>query len=156
MVKLKFLYPLLILIILILGFAFFSSPADTEFNEDYINSNILALEDECVEKILMSKGVNNSLLTLCATDDNELMLLLLDSEYDLLFRLSFDPQKLAENPNEIYKEKIPMSNKTLYYNIFLNPTQETVTINNHTLDVNALKHNFGDSEYQIGFWCYAE
>ena len=156
MVKLKKLYPFAALILLILGIVFLTLPTNTELNEDYINSDILMLEEESVEKILLKKDIDDSFLTLCSTDDNKLMLLFLDSEYELLFKLSFSPQKLSEDSNKVCEEKIPMSNKTLYYNVFLNPQQETIFINDNILDIHISKFQFNDDEYQIGFWYYVE
>ena len=64
-----------VFIIFILGIVYFSIPKDIEFDEEYINSNILMLEDESVEKILMKEEIDKDLIALCTTDNEEFIFL---------------------------------------------------------------------------------
>lgn len=118
-----------------------------ELNVDYINDEVL-MGTEAIDDILIKKESENFVVCVCSVSQNELMFLVLENDetYSFLFRNSFSLNTLAENATEFKTEKLLLG--SISYNLYLNPTEDTVFIEDMTLPVETIEYN----QQKIGFW----
>lgn len=136
-----------LIIVIVANVALHEPPTLTE---SYINDNVLV--DHYIEKILYSEITNDHIFCICSVDEDEMMVLILKNNdtYSMHHRFSFSLDSLNENSTEIKNDKTPFTNVTISYNVFLNPTEEQVTIDSNVCDIHFLTYK----DYNIGFWWF--
>lgn len=124
-------------------------------NENYINSDIL-LDTDYVDKILFMDENEKYVICLCSVYEEELMLLILENNeyYDLHYRYSFSIDSLTEDPYKIMTDAIWGEDSQVWFNVFLNPKDDTVKIDESEQDVNIINFSTSNHEIKLGLWWF--
>ena len=151
--------PLVILFIGVIGmiFNFKTNNHPIELNEKYINSEVLSMSMDSIDKILLTDSKSDFTSCICSVDEENLMFLLLenDNDYDMNFKNKFSIEGLSENPNKVLYDKILLNSKSkIAYNIFLNPKKDTITVDGIECEIKRINYSTTKGDFTIGFWWY--
>ena len=151
--------PLVILFIGVIGmiFNFKTNNHPIELNEKYINSEVLSMSMDSIDKILLTDSKSDFTSCICSVDEENLMFLLLenDNDYDMNFKNKFSIEGLSENPNKVLYDEILLNSKSkIAYNIFLNPKKDTITVDGIECEIKRINYSTTKGDFTIGFWWY--
>ena len=154
----KKIIPLVILFIGVIGmiFNFKTNNHPIELNEKYINSEVLSMSMDSIDKILLTDSKSDFTSCICSVDEENLMFLLLENDngYDMNFKNTFSVNGLSENPNKVLTDKVLNSDTEIAYNIFLNPKKDTIIINGVECEIKKINYSTIKGDFTIGFWWY--
>ena len=146
-----------VVILLIVGIFHLQTNETTAFDEEYlnysvINEDILLSHAEWVSKIQVNETDKSRRFLVCSTEKENLMLLILDNELTPLRIAIYDPSGLITNKSISETRNIPASKDMLVFNLFLNPTSDSVSVDGNTHPVFAFDHSYNGKTLKIGFW----
>lgn len=125
-------------------------------DEEHINNDILMSDSAPVDKILLTREMDEYIACLCSDANKELVLLFVENnqDYSLSSKDTFTLNTLLEEPQKAKVFEPYFSDIQIKYNIYLNPQTDKIQIDKKTQDVYVVNCDFEGTKYTLGFWSF--